>query len=157
MPALFLTTSEDVLKTDLANNASLVHSDLIDNSTLASSFGILTSAAAVFSETVQFFQSFDDLIHHYYFGKGVGQIRLDLMYFLNCDGSEARGLRRLYESIGSKRGKKIMVDFENIHVEGILMDFTINAQSEPLPHYIVSVNLGMTDSNLTPPDIAGGC
>lgn len=156
MAAVFVKLDNDIFMTTAGSPTSFVKCDLIDSSIGSDQFMLLTNFQTTFNEVVQFFQSFDDLIHYYYFGKGLGQIRFDLMAFFNCEGT-APGLKTLYTSIGSKRGKKITLDFMNIHVEGILMEFTIAATAEPLPHFQISITLGMTDSNLTPPNIPGGC
>lgn len=158
MAAVFLTLGDDIFMTTAGTPTSFVSCDLLDADSLFApgQCMLLSNFSTTFNEVVQFFQSFDDLIHYYYFGKGLGQIRFDMMAFFNCSG-DAPGLRNLYESIGSKRGKKVTLDFMNVHVEGILMEFNITALAEPLPHFQISIALGMINSNLTPPNIQGGC
>jgi hypothetical protein len=155
MGAIFVTTGDDILKA-YSGNAALIKSDLTDDLG-QDNLSILTGASVVYNELIQFFQSFDDLIHHYYFGKGLGQIRLDLMCFTDCNSGNAPGIASIVAKIGKIRGKKVDFTIGTEQVTGVLMEFNISAQAEPLPHFIVSITLGMVDHTLPKAKITAKC
>ncbi len=158
MAALFFQYSNSgIFKNSVGPGGKIVNCDLFDGIINESGVSILTSMSVQHSETVQFFQSFGDLVHYFYFGRGVGQIRFDLMCFLKCQSDQAPGIQKLWSSIGGKRGQKVTVSFNSISVTGILTGFNITAVAEPETHYLVSIDLGMIDSSLKKSSVTGSC
>jgi hypothetical protein len=158
MAALFFQYSNSgIFKNSVGPGGKIVNCDLFDGIINESGVSILTSMSVQHSETVQFFQSFGDLVHYFYFGRGVGQIHFDLMCFLKCQSDQAPGIQKLWSSIGSKRGQKVTVSFNSISVTGILTGFNITAVAEPETHYLVSIDLGMIDSSLKKSSVTGSC
>lgn len=160
MAALFFKYSDSgIFKNSVGAGGKIVNSDLLSGiAGEESAVTILTGVSITHNETVQFFQSFGDLVHYFYFGRGLGQIHLDLMCFLDCKSKDsAPGVKKLWDKIGQKRGKKIDLTFDSITVSGILMSFNISAVAEPETHFIVSIDLGMIESNLPNANITGSC
>ena len=135
--------------------STLVQSDLLSGIDSSQYVTILTNVSIQHNETVQFFQSFGDLINYFYFGKGLGQIHMELICFMDCNS--APGLQKLWTTIGQNRGKEVSVSMGPIFVKGVLMSFMVSAVAEPETHFIISIDLGMTDSNLTKANITGSC
>lgn len=156
MAAIFFKYSnKGIFKNSITPGGTIVQSDLLSGITDAKYVTILSSVTVQHNETVQFFQSFGDLINYFYFGKGLGQIHMELMCFMDC--SDAPGLQKLWTTIGQNRGKEVSVAMGPIFVKGVLMSFSVTAVAEPETHYMISIDLGMTDSNLTKANITGSC
>lgn len=119
---------------------------------------IITDVQIQAADTIQFFQSFDDLIHFYYFGKGLGSIGFNMLLFQGCDSSSAPGVPKLLSALGDMRGQKTEVSVGNVMFVGVLTGFSVSIQSEPETHYAVSIQLGMLDHKLkTPPPANTSC
>lgn len=119
---------------------------------------IITDVSVRAADTIQFFQSFDDLIHFYYFGKGLGSISFNMLLFQGCDSNSAPGVPKLLSTLGDMRGQKTEVSVGNITFVGVLTDFSVSIVSEPETHYAVSINMGMIDHKLkTPPPPNTSC
>lgn len=158
MAALFFKYSNSgIFKNSVGPGGKIVTCDLIDDLISSSGVSILTNMSITHNDTVQFFQSFGDLVHYFYFGRGVGQAHFELMCFLSCGSDQAPGLQKLWSKIGDKRGQKITVAFNSITVTGILTNVSITAVAEPETHYLVSFDLGVIDSNLKKASITGSC
>lgn len=156
MAAIFFQyTDKGIFKNSIKPGGTLVQSDLLSGLDTSQYVTILTNVTIQHNETVQFFQSFGDLINYFYFGKGLGQIHMELMCFMNC--TTAPGLQKLWTAIGQNRGKEISVSMGPIFVKGVLMSFSVAAVAEPETHFMISIDLGMTDSNLTKANITGSC
>jgi hypothetical protein len=158
MAAIFIPLDDGgVFKGSMGNSANLVTCDML-NAILynQAQFSILTNVTVSGSEVVQFFQSFDDLIHYFYFGQGLGQIHFDLTCFFDCSDN-APGLDTMWALMGATRGKKVTVNIGRIQVVGVLMDYTISLTAEPIPMYNISINLGMISNSMTPANITAAC
>lgn len=116
-----------------------------------SNVAIITDVVVRAADTIQFFQSFDDLIHFFYFGKGLGNISFNMLLFQGCDSNSAPGVPKLLQELGKMRGQKTEVSVGNVIFVGVLTDFTVVIQSEPETHYAVNINLGMIDHKLESP------
>lgn len=125
------------------------------------SLAIITDISINVRETIQFFQSFDDFISFYYFGKGVGAISLNMMFFLECSGqgpgNTAPGIETLMTRLGGIRGTLTDFSVGNVTFSGVVTDFTVQIVSEPETHYLVNINLGMTEHTLEQISIPSGC
>lgn len=159
MAALFFKyNNSGIFKNSVGPGGKIVECDLLDGVLDSdTNITVLTAFSVTHNETVQFFQSFGDMVHYFYFGRGVGQIHFDLMCFLGCSSDKAPGLQTLWDKLGSNRGKKVNLHFDSVTVSGILMSFTITAQAEPETHYIISIDLGMIDSKLAKANVTGSC
>lgn len=160
MAALFFKyTDTGIFKNSVGAGGKIVNSDLLEGIVdTPDAVTILTSVSITHNETVQFFQSFGDLVHYFYFGRGLGQIHLELMCFLDCKSKDsAPGLKKIWDKIGEKRGKKIDLTFDAVTVSGVLTNFNISVVAEPETHFIISLDLGMIESNLPNANITGSC
>lgn len=157
MAALFIPIDDSsIFSASAGNSAGLVTCSLTDG-VAGQNQSILTNVTVSYNETVQFFQSFDDLIHYFYFGQGLGTIRFEIMCFQSCNGGDAPGLGEIISSIGSNRGKLVTLDMGPLHVEGILTDFSVSLTADPIPIYTVVATLGMTNNGLPKPQISASC
>jgi len=111
---------------------------------------IITQIGVAMSEIVQFFPTFDDFIHHYWFGKGVGSIVCQGVLFLDCHGVFP-GLSSLMTAIGEHRGEKIVCSFGDFLFTGILTNCDLQMVAEPETVLSFTINLGMTEHNLPTP------
>lgn len=109
---------------------------------------IITEAGITVSDTIQFFQSFDDFIHYYYFGKGLGNIVFRMLLFCSCQSTTAPALSQLLTALGGIRGQPVTVSFGNVAFTGVLLEFNITVLAEPETYYDVSITLGMVDHQL---------
>lgn len=154
MAAFFHNSNGDGIFKNSVGMGEIAISDAFDqlNDGSTGTLAIITDVAISARETVQFFQSFDDLISFYFFGKGLGAISLNLMFFLDCSGkspgSSAPGLDRLMTLLGSIRGTLTDFSVGSVTFSGVVTDFTVQVASEPETHYLVNINLGMTDHTL---------
>lgn len=161
MAAFFHSNGNNNIFKNSVGMGEIAVSDAFDNLNGGDSLAIITDVAVNVRETIQFFQSFDDFISFYYFGKGVGTISLSMMLFLECGGNgpgnTAPGLERLMSRLGGIRGTEIDFSVGNTSFSGVLSDFTIQIVSEPETHYLVQINLGMTNHTLEQISIPSGC
>jgi hypothetical protein len=156
MAALFYNFSGDsMFKNGIGSGGLMFCSDLDDFSGSSSNMSIVTDISVRVQDTIQFFQSFDDFIHYYYFGKGVGSITVNLLFFQDTSNS-APGVSKILQKLGEKRGKTTEVSLGNVAFTGVLTDFTLTAMSEPETHYAVSINFAMIDHKLPSANITGG-
>lgn len=153
MAAFFHNAGNNNIFKNSVGMGEVVVSDAFDQlNGQGSTLSIMTDVAINVRETIQFFQSFDDFISFYYFGKGLGSISLNLLLFLSCDGNgpgnTAPGMERLMSLLGSIRGQLTDFSVGNVSFSGVVTDFTIQIASEPETHYMVNINLGMTEHTL---------
>lgn len=157
MAAIFLPIDDDsgIFKHSCGNSSNLISCSLTDRIGHGTS-SILSAVSVTFNETVQFFQSFDDLVHFFYFGQGLGSIHLEIMCFQNCGGGMP-GLQAVINKISQSRGKLVSVDLNAVRVEGVLLEFSVSLVADPVPIYTIAINLGMTKNGLQKPNIKGSC
>lgn len=154
MSALFYKFSGDSVLKSSVGSGTLTICDAFDEfNNDESNFSIITDVCVRATETVQLFQSFDDIIHFYWFGKGVGNMTFNILLFTSPEGDSAGdtapGLTKLLTTLGEKRGKPVEVLMGDITFTGVLLDFAITIVGEPETHYQASINLAMTDHNMT--------
>jgi hypothetical protein len=149
MAALFYNFgSDNIFKNSVGSGALMFSDDFDEFSASSSNLSIVTDIKVSVNETVQFFQSFDDFIHYYYFGKGLGSVTVDFLFFQSCDSNDAPGVSKLLAKIGQKRGQIINISIANVVFSGVLMDVNIAVTAEPETMYAISINIGMTDHQL---------
>lgn len=146
MAALFHSFGDSILKTSVGDGTLSV-CEIFDDFN-GNNFSIITDVAVHATETIQFSQSFDDYIHYYHFGKGVGSITFNLLLFTECGSADSPGLGSLLSKLGENRGQDITISLADVTFTGVLLDFTVQIVAEPETHFAVSVNLGMTDHTL---------
>lgn len=158
MGALVYNFGNDCLFKNSVGTGQLMFCDVLDDFAASSTnVSVVTDIGINVQETVQFFQSFDDFIHYYYFGKGLGTITVNFLFFQECgSGVSAPGLNKLMQTIGGIRGKPTDFSIGNITFTGVLRDFTITVISDPETYYAVSMNLGMINHTLQTPEMEGG-
>lgn len=122
----------------------------------SASYAIITSVSVVNNDTVQFFQTFDDIIGHFYFGKGLGAITIGGLLFTNCDG-EVPGVAKFYERIGQNRGKPINISFGKDVFTGVISSFSATAVAEPDNTVEWSIVLQMIDHSLPVVPVEPAC
>lgn len=113
---------------------------------------IITTIGIHNNDTIQFFLSFDDLISHLYFGKGLGAITINGILFSDCDGViPGLGKKGLYEAISTKRGKKVKVSCAGgATFTGIIVSFNTNTMAEPDVMTEFQITIQVIDQTLVP-------
>ena len=175
MGAIFHNYSDKgMIKNSVGGGAVPVSTDLFSgwfmfNQVQADYLTIITEVSITNNDVVQFFLSFDDFIHHYYFGKGVGQMRISGMFFTDCGGFFTNagvvnaaggmpGLGHFYKVLGEKRGTVVTISTDGgMWFKGVLTDCTVTFVSEPETMASFTINLGMIDHSLINPGFKGGC
>lgn len=95
------------------------------------SLAIVTRVGIQNRDTIQYFMTFDDAIHYFYFGKGMGQISISGM-ILSDDTGAMPGVSHYYNNvIGQNRGKSVYVSMGNITFEGVISNFTTDTTVDP--------------------------
>lgn len=154
MGALFYKYNGDsILKHSVGSQASPVKTDLFDELVSEDYLTILTDITIHTNDVVQTFLSFDDFVHHYYFGKGVGQISVRGMCFMNCDGDAIPGLDQFYSRIGEKRGQEVVFSIGAFWFAGVLQDANVTIIAEPETHAMFSASFAMTTHNIVSPEL----
>jgi|GEM_PF-4488758 len=111
---------------------------------------IITDAKIDIRDTNQFFMSFDDVIHHHYFGKGLGGITIQGLILPDCQGN-LPGVNTLFDKIGKMRGKAQVLSVGSKTFNCVLVDSTLTFASEPLTNVIFQLNFAMINHNLKSP------
>lgn len=151
MASLFYYSGTDVFKTAVGTGF-ISFSDAFNNfDGQESTLSIITDVSINGNETIQFFQTFDDLISFYYFGKGLGNISLTMMLFCSCDSNNAPGLDKVLERIGQIRGSFVDFSIGKVTFSGVLTSYNVQMVGEPVLHFIVNINLAMIDHTLEAP------
>lgn len=151
MGALFYSYgSNGMFKNSVGPGSAPAQIDMFSDLVRKDSLCIITQVGIQISDVVQFFLTFDDFVHYYYFGKGVGNITISGMIFLNCD-NQLPGVSDLLEGVGQKRGQEIKVSMNDHWFIGVLIDCSIQMVSEPETMVTFQANLGMIDHSLPSP------
>lgn len=148
MGAIFYNYNGNSIFKNSVGGGTLAICEAFDQFNSGSNLSIITRVGISVSDTVQFFQSFDDFIHYYYFGKGLGNITFEILLFTSCGGGTAPALSQLLSTLGSIRGKPTNVSMGNISFTGVLLEFHVEVVAEPETYYAVTINMGMIDHKL---------
>ena len=108
---------------------------------------IITDSQINMRDTNQFFMSFDDKIHHYHFGKGLGTISVQGLILPNCKG-ELAGVKALFQKIGKMRGKTETISVGSHTFTGVLVDSTVTFSGEPMTNAVFQINFAMIDHSI---------
>jgi len=148
MAAIFYTSSDnDIFRGNIPFKSPInisIMSNFLGNSENVS---IITELSIQTSETLQYFLTFDDVIHYLFFGKGVGNINIAGILFSDCSGS-LPGLGGFYNSIGSMRGNPTTVSIGNVVFKGIISSANVTVLSEPDTMAQFQIQLAMIDHSL---------
>lgn len=126
------------------NPVSLEDLDSLEEAGLVT---IITDARVSLKDTNQFFMSFDDKIHHYHFGKGIGGIMIAGLILPNCDG-ELVGVKDLFDSIGNMRGQVKKISIGSAWFTGVLMESDITFSGEPMTNAVFQLSFAMLDHSI---------
>jgi hypothetical protein len=152
MAAVFYTyTGGDIFKTIPGDASSLVNIQTLDN--LVSNDGslaIYTSIGIVMNEIVQFFPTFDDVIHFLYFGRGLGSISVSGVLFSDCSHS-IPGLQSLFSSIEAMKGQEVAVSLLGISFYALVTSSNCVIMGEPDTMAEFQITLQVTKDSLGSP------
>lgn len=112
---------------------------------------IITDIGISTNDIIQFFPTFDDFIHHYYFGKGVGNMSVRGILFANCTDNAFLGLDILLSALGKSRGEIVTCIMNGHFFKGVLLDCSLAMVSEPETHIQFTVNFAVIDHGMPSP------
>lgn len=148
MGAIFYKYGNSMLMHSVGPGGTPASIDLFQDLAGESNMTIITGITVQNVDTYQFFTTFDDFIHYYYFGKGLGNMQISGVMFLDCNNSEIPGINTLYNKIGQKRGQTVTVTFGNQWFQGPLTDCSVSLISEPETMANFTINMAMTNHGL---------
>ena len=156
MGALFYNYSEDnIFKQNISSASAVAHISIFEDLVSEDNLCIITEIGVGISETVQFFLTFDDLIHYYWFGKGLGSISCQGLLFLGCDSDVFPGVSTLLNAVAAHRGKPITCSIGPFTFTGVLVDCQLSVVSEPETMAQFTLNIAMTEHSLPPSERPG--
>lgn len=97
---------KDIFGSNISYNSPV--STIFD--TDGSDLGIITSVAGSINESIQYFLTFDDIIHYLHLGRGVGSLTVQGISYPTC-GYSYPALKQFFDKVGSNRGKEVTVSF----------------------------------------------
>jgi hypothetical protein len=157
MAAIFYKYKGDgIFKISTGAQASPMVSDLFKDLVTPTNLMILSQVTATINETIQYFLTFDDFIHYFHFGKGLGSVNMQGTIFSSCSG-DFPGLKALWERVGKFRGKEIKVSFGTITMTGILQTASFTMVADPETMINFSIDLGIINSSLPSPKVSPSC
>jgi hypothetical protein len=124
-----------------------IEMNLLDALEAENLVSIITDIQINLRDTNQFFMSFDDKIHHYHFGKGLGSIAVQGLILPNCDG-ELPGVDRLFQNIGLMRGTDHELSIANTTFTVVFVDSTITYSGDPMTNAVFQINFAVIDHSL---------
>lgn len=159
MGAIFYSYGKNgMLKNSVGPYAEPAKIDFLKGLVSGDNLAIITQVGIQLNETIQFFMTFDDFIHYYWFGKGLGTISLSGFLFGKCDSAEIPGASVLLNKVGQNRGQLTTCSFAGFAFKGVVLDCNITLIAEPETHAAFSINIAMTEHNLqSPPRKAPAC
>lgn len=157
MAAIFYNYSDDnMFKNSVSSGAAPISTNLFEDLQNENMLCIISQISITHNDVVQFFMTFDDFIHHYYFGKGVGSISISGMIFTNCQGGMP-GLLAFYQRIANVRGKEVIMSTPGVTFTGVLLDCNVTMVAEPETMASFTANFAMVNSNLSSPTFPSSC
>jgi len=108
---------------------------------------IITQLSINTVENNQLFLTFDDFIHYYYLGKGIGQLSISGMIFTTC-AQQMVGLTDFYVALTALRGQPVDIHVAAVRFTGLLTDCTVTINSEPETIASFTANFAMIDHDL---------
>jgi hypothetical protein len=104
---------------------------------------IVTSVGVQNRDTIQYFLTFDDVIHYFFFGKGLGNVAIQGVVLSNCDGDVNPGLNNLYNMLRGIRGTEVLISLGYFAFSAILSDFSTNTVADPVLMSEFTLNLNI--------------
>jgi hypothetical protein len=86
---------------------------------------VITGVQNRHNETIQYFLTFDDFISFFYYGKGLGELSVTGLAFMDCDG-RMPGLQRLHQVFGSLRGRTFPVSLGWLGLTCVLNGYSVD-------------------------------
>ena len=153
MAALFYQYSDqNILQMSVSSvAASPFKCDLFDGLFDTKTYAmIFTELGVQLNETIQYFLTFVDVIHYYYFGKGLGQITVRGVMFEQCNNGKSTssipGFDELWRLLGTKRGQTVNLSFRTASFDCVLMDYSFMQVAEPENMVNFSVGLAVINT-----------
>lgn len=119
------------------------------NTATSNNLTLITGISIRTNEIIQTFTTFDDAIHYFHFGKGVGSMVISGVVFMDCSGNMP-GLALIYGVTSKIRGVPIVVSTGNYTFTGIINDISMNIVSEPDTMAEFTLQLIMTENDAQP-------
>lgn len=148
MAAVFYTPDPNVkiFRTGLEIN-NTVRVPFLDNMIGEAGHCIVSDVSVSNNDTIQFFMTFDDFISYFYFGKGLGDLVIRGMLFMDCSG-DMPGVNKFYSKVSEIRGTEVDVSFGNVVFTCVLVGFSTTAVSEPVSVTEFTLQLKIIDHSL---------
>ena len=150
MAAIFYSYGNNSIFSKVGSSTAPVTLDVFGSLVNSGSLCIITQFGINTTETIQYFQTFDDLIHYYWFGKGLGSMSISGMLFMDCNGAMP-GINNLLTAVGQKRGQEVTCVMGGISFVGILQECNITMVSEPETMATFNITMSMVDHTLPSP------
>ena len=147
MPAMYYSfaSGKDVFVKSLMSNP--IRIDFLDAIVGQSGLAIYTEVSAQLNETIQFFLTFDDIVKYFHFGKGLGNITIAGIIFMNCSG-EMPGITQFFSQLGQNRGQLLTISIGATWFQGVISSATIDVVGDPDTMANFSITLAMTNHGL---------
>ena len=160
MAAIFFTSSagnNTIFRSGFAVNNS-VYIPFLQNLIGSESQLIVTEVTMQHRDTLQFFNTFDDFVNYYYFGKGLGSMAISGMVFSDCLG-QFGGLYDLQNTLAYIRGSTQNISFGNVAFQAVMNAFTLRASADMSALHSIDFNIQMDviDSSMPPAQFTSAC
>jgi len=152
MGALFYNYGDQGLfKSSVGGAFPPVVIDVFQNLVTEKNLIILTDIGISVNDIVQFFTTFDDLIHYFHFGKGLGSMTCRGLLFMDCENNGFPGSDAFFDVISKCRGAEVTCSMGKTWFKGVMTEASVNIIAEPETHAQFSVNFGVIDHNIQSP------
>ena len=115
----------------------------------------LTELGAEHRDVIQYFLTFDDAISYFYYGKGLGALRIGGLIFPNADGNMP-GMQEFHNTVGQYRGKAIPISLGALGMMVMLDSFSVNLVPDDILVQF-SMQCSIIDSTMRHPVVAPVC
>lgn len=153
MAAIFYKYSDKgMFKNSVGGGAVPLLSNVFDEFNDENNLAILTQYSVTHNEVNQFFPTFDNFVHHFYFGGGLGTISLAGVFYQGCAGNgpsgQFPGLDAMKDIISNLRGEKVKFSLGKFSFFAVLNDFNLVEVSEPETMINFTFNLTIVLNNM---------
>lgn len=150
MAAIFYSSTgpstANIFKSGLQINTA-VSIPFLNNLIGAAGYCAVSNVSINNQDTVQFFQTFDDFISYFYFGKALGDLVINGILVTDGDGN-VPGLNAFYDKISNIRGERVLISFGNVVFTCVLVGFSTTAITEPADITDFTLQLKIIDHSL---------
>jgi len=152
MGAIFYSYSDKSIFKNTVNGGSVpAYIDVFETLVGFHTLCIITQIGVTINDTLQFFPTFGDFIHYYFFGRGVGSITVSGLLFTDCDKGHFPGMNELTSKIGQARGTVTTCYLSGKFFRGPLLDANITVIAEPETHAQFTVNFALLEHDMRGP------